>query len=192
MTTLSDPRFAGPHHRRPGALALVALALAPAGCLDAGPAPAPTVTCAAPDAMASVRVGGTFRYASPEFALAGTITFAQEGSMVTVTDTTYDTGRDRALTGAAPLQGNRLDVALVPKNGDTNYRAEVSLTFAEGGSRFCLLSFSDTNGDTGGRGSYLGVRTSTPLPEAKKRVGRGCLLAPGGTSLLGDSRGRRR
>jgi hypothetical protein len=136
---------------------LILLVMTTARCSD----PAP-VRCAAADPMASVAVGGTFRYGSPRFALAGTITFAQDGSMVTVTDTTYDTGRDRALTGAAPLQGNRLDVALVPKNGDTNYRAEVSLVFSEAGRRFCLLSFTDTNGDTGGEASYVGIRTSTP------------------------------
>lgn len=103
---------------------------------------------------------GVYRYASPVFTLRGTISFAPaEGAMVRVTDTTYDNApRDRALTGTASLAGNRLDIALVPKNGDTDYTAQVAFVFSDEGRRFCVLGFSDTNGDTGGTGSFFGQR----------------------------------
>ena len=110
------------------------------------------------DAGASVVVNGTYRYASPIFALRGTIDFAQQGELVQVTDTRYDNApRDRSVVGTAALAGNRLDIRLVPKNGDTDYTANVSFVFTEGGRRFCVPQFSDTNGDTGGDGSFFGL-----------------------------------
>ena len=141
--------------------ALLALLLA-AAC--PGPERPTRIRCAAPDPDATLPAAGVFRYASPDFTLSGTITFVQQGTRVTVTDTTYDTGRDRALIGTTELQGNRLDITLTPKNGDTNYRAEVSLTFSDAGRRFCLLGFSDTNDDTGGEGSYVGTRIGAAAP----------------------------
>jgi hypothetical protein len=137
---------------------LVLAAVAAAGCVGNEEAP---IRCAAVDPQASIIAAGVYRYASPEFALSGTITFAQEGSLVRVTDTTYDRGSDRALAGGATLAGNRLDVELTPKNGDTNYTAQVQFVFSDGGRRFCLLGFSDTNGDTGQEGSYLGALLSS-------------------------------
>lgn len=134
------------------------LMMAAAGC-DSTPPPAP-FACAKADPAAAVDVGGRFRYASNyrDFWMRGTILLAQTGKMVEVTETVYDNADDRPLKGAAELQGNRLDVSLVPINGDTNYRAEVSFTFGAGGANWCLLMFSDTNGDTGGLASYYGFR----------------------------------
>jgi hypothetical protein len=103
-------------------------------------------------------VSGTFRYASAIYGLSGTIRFEQDGSRVRVTDTTYDRGNDRALAGEAELLGNRLDIQLTPRNGDTNYSADVRFLFSASGSEFCLLGFEDTNGDVGGEGSYFGER----------------------------------
>jgi hypothetical protein len=51
-----------------------------------------------------------------------------------------------------------MDAVLVPKNGDTDYRADVSFEFSDGGRHFRLLGFSDTNGDSGGPDSYYGDR----------------------------------
>ena len=134
-------------------------ALFAAGCLG-GESNTP-ILCPAVDPGTAVTASGVYRYASGEFALSGTITFSQEGARVQVTDTSYDTGRDRSLIGAATLAGNRLDITLTPKNGDTNYTADVSFVFYSGGRRFCLLGFSDTNGDTGREGSYLGAQLMT-------------------------------
>jgi hypothetical protein len=73
-------------------------------------------------------------------------------------NTSYDNSSDRALESAfTPLHGNRLDIVLTPRNGDTNYRADVTFIFSDDGDTFCV-EFSDTNGDTGGMGSYRGVR----------------------------------
>jgi len=135
---------------------LMPLLLTAVGCLgDDSPL---HVQCPAVDPQASVEATGVYRYLSYEFALRGTITFEQQPGQraVSVTDTSYDNAMDRALAGMATLQGNRLDITLAPRNGDTNYSAQVMFVFSDGGSRFCLLGFSDTNGDTGGIGSYLG------------------------------------
>jgi hypothetical protein len=75
-----------------------------------------------------------------------------------VTDTTYDTGHDRALEGSGPWEGNRATVVLTPKNGDTDYSATVTFAFSADGRAFCLVAFSDTNGDRGGEGTYTGIR----------------------------------
>lgn len=56
------------------------------------------------------------------------------------------------------LDGNLLEVSLVPINGDTDYAADVRLLFDATGDGFCLLEFTDTNDDHGGEGSYTGVR----------------------------------
>lgn len=114
-------------------------------------------TC--PEATAtSPAVTGTYRYRSDVFGLSGTITFAQEGGRLFVTDTTYTTGDDRALEGDGPMQGNRATVRLVPRNGDTDYTADVTFAFTPDGNEFCLVEFTDTNGDRGGEGTYVGVK----------------------------------
>jgi hypothetical protein len=104
---------------------------------------------------AGLDVAGVYDYESPLWNLSGTITFAQQGNRVSVVETTYNHDA-RSLVGEADLEGNRLDVTLTPANGDTDYSAGVSLIFAEGGERFCLLQFTDTNDDYGGEGSYRG------------------------------------
>ncbi len=116
------------------------------------------LTCDELDAGTTADVSGAFRYSSPLFHLSGTITFEQTGNTVQIVDTTYDTVDDRKLSGAGELQGNRLDVVLVPTNGDTDYSADVSFAFNAAGDSFCIVGFSDTNDDVGGAGSYRGRR----------------------------------
>ena len=101
-------------------------------------------------------ISGVYSYSSSFYVLRGTITLTRDGTRVRVDDTTYENANDRALRGEGELQGNRLDVELTPKNGDTNYSANVSFLFDDEG--FCLLGFSDTNGDRGGEGSYRGYK----------------------------------
>jgi hypothetical protein len=60
------------------------------------------------------------------------------------------------------LVGNQLDLELVPENGDSDYSADVTLLFEDGGGAFCLSQFTDTNDDRGGEGSYRGTNASTP------------------------------
>ena len=107
---------------------------------------------------AMVDVNGTYDYfgGSAQFGLLGTITFQQAGNTVQVVSTTYANAIDRSLMGAAELAGNRLDIVLVPVNGDMDFEAQVTFLF-EDGERF-VVSFSDTNGDTGPLGSYQGAR----------------------------------
>jgi hypothetical protein len=161
------------------ALALALAAALASGCIDDGTAG--PVRCPAADPAASVVANGRYRYASYQFTLRGSITFAQEAQpsgeqLVRVTDTTYDNANDRPLVGQATLQGNRLDIRLVPKAGNDagnhggndagddapigggrpDYDAQVSFVFYEAGARFCVLGFSDSNGDIGGSGSYFG------------------------------------
>jgi hypothetical protein len=135
-----------------------------AGLLAAACTRTPPVRLACPavaDGGVTLAVSGVYRYASPVFALRGTISFAQQGDMVQVTGTSYDNApRDRSVVGMAPLAGNRVDVRLVPQNGDTDYTANVSFVFTEGGRRFCVREFSDTNGDTGGDGSFFGLQVA--------------------------------
>jgi hypothetical protein len=104
-------------------------------------------------------VAGTFRYQGSSFAffLIGTITFEQSGDTVRVTQVTYDNSNDRPLVGEGTLHGNQLDILLVPENGDTDFEADVTFVFSADGSTFDV-SFSDTNGDNGGLGSYQGTR----------------------------------
>lgn len=115
-------------------------------------------TCPAHDSSARPSVAGTFRYSSLRFGLSGTIVFEQQGESVRVVDTSYDQHDDRPLEGESALEGNQLDILLVPKNGDTDYSAQVRILFDESGDSFCLASFSDTNGDQGGEGTYTGSR----------------------------------
>ncbi len=123
--------------------------------------PARPACPAVADGGVTLAVNGVYRYASPLFELRGTISFAQQGEVVQVSDTSYDNApRDRSVVGMAPLAGNRLDVRLVPRNGDTDYTANVSFVFTEGGRRFCVREFSDTNGDTGGDGSFFGLQVA--------------------------------
>jgi hypothetical protein len=107
---------------------------------------------------AVVDVTGTYKYQGNNgFILRGTITFVQTGTTVVCTGTTYDNSHDRELEGEATIVGNRLDIVLVPKNGDTDYEASVTFLFSPDGSEFCC-SFADTNDDTGPLGSFTGVR----------------------------------
>jgi hypothetical protein len=103
-------------------------------------------------------VTGTFRYSSSAgHSLRGTILFEQTGNTVRVTRTTYDNAADRELEGEGTIVGNRLDITLVPINGDLDYTAEVMFLFSQDGNRFCC-AFDDTNGDVGALGSFEGVR----------------------------------
>ncbi len=130
-------------------LALLACVNGPMGSSD----------CPAEDPIAQVDVAGTWRYSGADiFKLRGTITFEQQGSQVRVTDTTYDNSGDRRLQSEfTPLQGNKLVIVLTPKNGDTDYRADVTFLFRPDGDRFCV-EFSDTNGDSGPMGTYTGFK----------------------------------
>jgi hypothetical protein len=107
---------------------------------------------------AVVDVTGTYRYSSTTgYFLRGTITFVQTGTTVQCTGCTYDNANDRELEGVATIVGNRLDITLVPINGDLDYTADVTFLFSPDGNEFCC-GFSDTNGDAGPMGSYTGVR----------------------------------
>jgi hypothetical protein len=112
--------------------------------------------CSPAAADVDVAVTGVYRYQSQVLGLSGTITFAREGNRVSVLETTYDGEDARSLVGAGDLVGNRLDMTLTPANGDTDYSADVSLIFDDGGASFCLAQFSDTNDDVGGEGTYRG------------------------------------
>jgi len=108
--------------------------------------------------LAVVDVNGTYAYSgSTGYFLRGTITFAQVGTTVQCIGTTYANSNDRELEGTGTLVGNRLDITLVPINGDVDYEADVTFLFSPDGSQFCC-GFDDTNHDTGPLGSYLGVR----------------------------------
>lgn len=107
---------------------------------------------------ADVDVTGTYKYfSSTGYFLRGTITFEQTGKTVKCTGTTYDNSGDRQLKGEATIAGNRLDIALAPINGDTDYEATVTFLFSPNGELFCC-GFDDTNGDVGPLGAYEGIR----------------------------------
>jgi hypothetical protein len=128
-------------------VASISVLVAVAGC-----------SCPPEDPAAQVNVGGVYSYGGDSFyLLRGTITFEQEGDVVRVTGVTYENSGDRDLVGEGVLQGNKLPIVLVPKNGDTDYRAEVTFLFSNDGESFCV-EFADTNGDTGGMGTYRGTR----------------------------------
>ena len=111
-------------------------------------------SCASVEADAGPDVAGTYRYTG---SLRGTITLEQAGNTVRLVNTTYDNADDRPLIGEGTLTGNALVMRLVPENGDTDYEAEVRFVFDATGERFCV-EFTDTNGDRGGLGSYIGRR----------------------------------
>lgn len=97
----------------------------------------------------AVHVAGTYDWGFDIAELLfGTITFAQDGKTVTVTQTFHAAPGNRELTGQGRLEGNRLDVRMVPANGDTDYHADTSFLFSPDGERF-RTDFSDTNGDAG-------------------------------------------
>ena len=132
----------------------------------------PLLPCVDEDVSAGINVIGTFDYSgSWGFPLSGTITFEQDGDVVRVVDTTYDVGNDRRLMGEGTLVGNVLEITLVPQNGDTDYRADITFVFGSQGRDFCVL-FSDTNGDAGDLGSYRGVRQLAELQELFGSAGR--------------------
>jgi hypothetical protein len=137
------------------------IAVAAAGLGACAEDPFPPFPCPTPDPAAVIdpaALAGSYRYASGEFLLSGTITFAAGAEGLSVIRTSYDAGRDRSLAGPGRLAGNRVDLRLSPGNGDADYLAEVALLFTAGGRRFCMLEFADSNGDRGGPGSYFGER----------------------------------
>ena len=123
-----------------------------AGCPSDPAPPAPAV-------IGTPHVAGTFRYQGGAigFFLRGSITFEQEDDTVRIVEVTYDNANDRPLVGEAVLDNNVLDVVLVPGNGDTDFEADCKFVFSADGSRF-EVEFSDTNGDNGPLGSYVGTR----------------------------------
>ena len=120
--------------------------LSPSGdCPDAPPA-------------TTIDVTGTYRYSGvAPLSLSGTITFEQTGRRVLLVNTTYDLGGNRPLVGEANLDDNVLQMALIPENGDTDYRADVTFVFSDDGKQFCV-AFRDTNNDSGSLGSFRGER----------------------------------
>ncbi len=116
--------------------------------------------CPVDSPLTAVNVAGTFEYGQGlvgPYTLRGTISFTQSSADVNVTGTTYENANDRDLIGQGTLVGNRLDITLVPKNGDPDYSAEVTFLFGDGGATFCV-AFTDTNNDAGPMGSYRGSR----------------------------------
>ncbi len=132
-------------------------------CDPAGANPLGCPSTAPPPAGQPINVAGTFRYSGRSFlSLRGTITFTQEGDQVRVTGATYDNSGDRDLVGGpAPIVGDTLNIVLVPKNGDPDYRADIKFVFTADGSQFSV-QYSDTNGDAGDLGSYRGTRQNPP------------------------------
>jgi len=140
-------------------LALLAMPLLFAACDSSdGSAPPAVVWDCEELPLAVVDVNGVYRYSGPgAYRLRGTITFEQVGATVRVIGTTYDNANDRELEGEGTIVGNRLDIVLVPINGDVDYSADITFHFSPDGNEFCC-AFSDTNDDTGPMGSYIGVR----------------------------------
>ncbi len=141
-------------------LALLALPFVlAAGCDSSEGSAPPAVTWDCEELpLAVVDVTGVYRYLGQGvYSLRGTITFDQTGATVRVVGTTYDNANDRDLEGVGTIVGNRLDITLVPVNGDVDYEADVTFLFSPDGDEFCC-GFDDTNDDTGPLGSYTGVR----------------------------------
>ena len=137
---------------RPGCFTLVLLlaAAALAACHDGG-TPAQQNT-------GPLDVTGTYDYVgAPGFFLRGSITFEQTDDTVRVTRTVYVNSPDRPLIGEGTLVGERLDITLVPENGDTDFHADCTFVFFDNGDRFDV-GFADTNGDNGPVGAYRGTR----------------------------------
>ncbi len=123
-----------------------------------GCTPATTSSCATRDGNATINVAGTYDYFGTDpFSITGTITFEQDGTTVRVIDTTYDFTNNRRLMGEGTLVGNNLEIALVPLNGQTDYRADVTFRFSNDGDTFCV-EYSDTNDDAGTLGEFRGTR----------------------------------
>ncbi len=141
--------------RRVSLLCLLIVAMAVGGTLNCV---VPSGPCAATDGEATVDVAGVYRYNAADLLnLSGTIEFSQDGNTVQVVNTTYDFGANRALDGEGTLAGNTLTIQLFPRNGDSNYRADVAFVFTSDGEEFCV-GFSDTNDDAGEMGSFVGRR----------------------------------
>jgi hypothetical protein len=132
-----------------GAPALLVLA-----CSGGNESPRTRPWCPTAESAAAPDVAGTYRYLGP---LRGSITLEQTGTLVRLVDTTYDNADDRPLIGEGTLEGNVLQMRMVPENGETDYDALVNFVFDATGDRFCV-QFSDTNGDRGALGSYTGRR----------------------------------
>lgn len=98
-------------------------------------------------------VSGTFEWLAEisganTYTITGLIAFEQEGTRVSVGPNTHSNPSNRELVGEADLTGNVLEIVMVPKNGDTDYTANVTLRFEADGSRFAG-EFTDTNNDFG-------------------------------------------
>lgn len=124
--------------------------------------------CASEDRNATINIAGTYRYSGgganaiteQTFSFSGTITFEQEGNMVRVSDTTYDSVGLRRVAGEfVELLGNEFETTLTPIGGDTSYAAQVRFVFDEDGNSFCV-EFMDSNNDMGELGSFTGLRTA--------------------------------
>jgi hypothetical protein len=135
------------------------LLLLAAGCSSDGSAPPPAAAWDCEELpLAVVDVNGVYRFSGEGiYSMLGTITFEQTGTTVRVVGTHYDNVDDRELEGEATIVGNKLEITLVPINGDLDYSADVTLLFSPDGESFCC-AFSDTNDDVGSMGSYKGVR----------------------------------
>ena len=130
------------------------VALGSAGCgQDLGIPADPSA--ATPTVSGTYDWTATIQGASPGLGL-GTITFAQDGDVVTITDTTHGNPADRDLMGSATFEGNVLVMQMVPRNGDPDYTADVTFRFTADGSRFDV-DFTDSNNDFG---PAFGVRRS--------------------------------
>ena len=117
-------------------------------------------TSIAADASAATpNVAGTYEWiadiqgANPG-TLSGTITFEQNGTSVTVTDTTHGNPADRDLMGDGELEGNTLTMRMVLRNGETDYSADV--TFRAGNAVILREGFSVLEG------AKLRVEVTTP------------------------------
>lgn len=97
---------------------------------------------------------------SNSYTLTGTIAFEQSGNRVSVANTTHSNPANRDLIGTADLEGNVLTMQMVPRNGDTDYVADVTFRFSADGDRF-EVDFSDTNEDFG---PAFGFRTRDDNP----------------------------
>jgi hypothetical protein len=121
-------------------------------------------SCAVEDPAATVNAAGVYRYAGEgtnvsgySFLLSGTVTLEQDGNLIRVADCTYDSPGLRPIESEwTPLEGNKAAMKLVPRNGDTDYVADVTFIFNDGGGEFCV-AYMDTNGDMGDMGSFRAV-----------------------------------
>ena len=82
------------------------------------------------------------------YTLTGTITFEQDGPTVSIANTIHSNPANRDLVATADLEGNVLNMMMVPRNGDTDYTADVTMRFTSDGARF-ESEFDDTHDDFG-------------------------------------------